>query len=178
MNNSEVETELEVRRRPVTPDVLASSAQGVRSMYAYWEAKRSGRLMPSRNDIDPVEIARHLPSICIVEVLPEPPHLRYRLVGTRQVQIRGHDPTGQAVAGHHIGRDIGGMERVVIGNYEAVIETRAPVYADREIAGPDLPVTSVTPRSLKIKASLFLPFSGDQGNVYVILAYSDLVDCT
>jgi hypothetical protein len=176
MDRATERTQLEVRRRPVTADVLASCADGVRAMHAYWQEKRGNRPMPSRNDIDPAEIARYLPSICVVEVLPDPPYLRYRLVGTRQVLIRGHDPTGQAVAGHHIARDVEGMEDLVLGNYKATIESRAPIYADREINGPDLPVTSFSPRSLKITASLFLPCSSDGRNVDVIIAYSELVD--
>jgi hypothetical protein len=48
--------------------------------------------MPSRSDIDPVEILTLLPYLTIVERVDG--QFRYRLVGTAVARQIGHDPTG------------------------------------------------------------------------------------
>lgn len=55
--------------------------------YRYWDAKRTGRPMPSRSDINPAEIPALLPHVVLLEVLREgdtagaPLDFRYRLMG-------------------------------------------------------------------------------------------------
>jgi len=55
-----------------------------RQMYDYWRGKRAARRMPSRRDIDPVDIPRLLPNILISEIVAGPAGVRYRyrLAGT------------------------------------------------------------------------------------------------
>jgi hypothetical protein len=51
--------------------------------------------MPSRADIDPTEIVPFLPGIMLVDVVADERRFVYRLVGTREVAMRGRDPTGK-----------------------------------------------------------------------------------
>src|ERR1044071_4112407 len=72
------------------PDTIA--------MYDYWHSKRGARSMPSRADIDPVDMPRRLlPFINLVDVVADERRYVYRLVGTGDVEIRGCDPTGKSV---------------------------------------------------------------------------------
>src|SRR5437667_12011235 len=66
----------------------------VREMFAYWQRKRADLLAPRPRDIEPGEIKRLLPLICIADVMREPFDLRFRLVGTGVVEACGHDFTG------------------------------------------------------------------------------------
>jgi hypothetical protein len=54
----------------------------LRSLHAYWNRKRAGRLMPTRADIDPVELRQHLGNLVLIEPVPAEDDFRYRLIGT------------------------------------------------------------------------------------------------
>jgi hypothetical protein len=60
----------------------------------YWRSKCSGERLPSRRDIDPVEIPRLLPHILLAEIWQEPFLVRYRLAGTALAELYGFDYTG------------------------------------------------------------------------------------
>jgi hypothetical protein len=63
---------------------------------AYWIEKRGNRLMPSRRDIDPIEIPRKiLPNLQIIDVVDGGARFRYRLIGTATVEAYGEDFTGR-----------------------------------------------------------------------------------
>ena len=53
--------------------------------------------MPSRADIEPLDLPSYLPGIVMVDVGHDPYTLTYRLVGTREAEARGHNPTGKSV---------------------------------------------------------------------------------
>lgn len=65
-------------------------------LWAYWHAKRDGRSMPRRKDIEPMEIPPLLPHILLVEA-DEQKRFRYRLVGTAIVETYGEELTGRFV---------------------------------------------------------------------------------
>ncbi len=65
-------------------------------LWAYWHAKRDGRKMPRRKDIDPTEIPPLLPHILLIET-DEQKRFRYRLVGTAIVETYGQELTGRFV---------------------------------------------------------------------------------
>src|SRR5260370_17327555 len=71
--------------------------QSLAAIYQYWDGKRRGRLMPSRADIDPIELKPYLPQLVLLDVEGEPPRFRYRLVGTEGTHVRqglsNSDPT-------------------------------------------------------------------------------------
>lgn len=61
----------------------------LRRLFGYWRAKRNGRPMPARADIDPTEIPWALPQIFLVDYSPAD-GFRYRLAGTELSSIFGH----------------------------------------------------------------------------------------
>ena len=68
----------------------------LRELGDYWLARRGRRRMPSRADIDPVDIKRILPNLFLIDVLPGSPRdFRYRLVGTLVTEAIGVNATGR-----------------------------------------------------------------------------------
>ena len=66
----------------------------VRAAFDYWRSKCEGDRLPSRRDIDPVEIPRLLPHILLTEIWQEPFLVRYRLAGSALAELYGFDYTG------------------------------------------------------------------------------------
>ncbi len=62
-------------------------------LYRYWDTKRGSQSMPSREDIDPIDIPRLIPFIALIEA--DHGRYRWRLVGTGIVADIGRDLTGQ-----------------------------------------------------------------------------------
>ena len=77
--------------------------EGLRSplliaLQAYWDGKRIGKAMPSRRDLDPIEIPPVLlPHLKLLDVEPEGRRFRYRLVGTGVAADYGRDTTGRYI---------------------------------------------------------------------------------
>ena len=104
------------------PDFIADCHARVRAIYRYWDSKRNGRRMPSRADLDPLEIPRFLPDICLVDVVPDARRYVYRLIGTNEVAMRGRDPTGLPVGEGYFGTSA----QSVFLNYDGVVRSREP----------------------------------------------------
>lgn len=142
------------------PDFIADCHPRVRAIYYYWDSKRGDRRMPSRADLDPTEIPRHLSSLCLVDVVPDERCYVYRLIGTNEASMRGRDPTGHAVGEAYFGTS----RDSVFLNYDAVKDTKAP-RVDRD--------PSITSDNRFIcHESIFLPLSSDGENVTMILVYT------
>ena len=77
-------------------DVSVVHSQRIRKLNDYWQAKAKGKV-PSRSDIDPVDVRELLPNLMMIDMLGDPPRFRYRLVGTRVVQYTGFDFTGRCI---------------------------------------------------------------------------------
>src|SRR3546814_18943525 len=67
----------------------------IRELFAYWQDKRRGDLLPRRADIDPVEIPRLMPYVLIPDIAHAPFRVRFRLVGTTVVKPHGVELTGK-----------------------------------------------------------------------------------
>ncbi|MEZ5829951.1 MAG: PAS domain-containing protein [Dongiaceae bacterium] len=131
------------------------------ALHAYWLEKCRGRPMPSRADMDPVEMPRRLLSgICLVDVVPDARRYVYRLVGTGDVEVRGNDPTGKPVADASFAPSPDDALRC----YDAVVATKAPLL-DAE------PFTAPNGRYVT-EETLFLPLSDDGVNVNMVMVFS------
>jgi len=150
----------EVDRRIDSLQFLDVCSPPVGELFHYWDAKRAGRAMPLRSDIEPAEIARHLPGVALVDVKREPLDFVYRLVGTREVAARGNDPTGKRVADNWYGSD---AEDVLV-NYRRVVASRSFLYDKDFFSRPDGRYVQ--------DESLFLPLGGDGEEVRQILVFS------
>jgi hypothetical protein len=141
------------------PDWLARSSDAVKRMYAYWRSKCEGGRPPKRSAIDPVDIPRFLPQITIVEVVADERRYVYRLVGTKEVEIRGRDPTGKSVLEGFFGPSL----EDALGCYDTVVRTCRPHYD----ATP-----YITPNGrFSDDETLFLPLSEDGSTVNRILVF-------
>jgi hypothetical protein len=74
---------------------LTSMPKALVNFKAYWDRKRGDRLMPAREDIDPLELREHLGWILITEVVGETRRLRYRLIGSEIAKRLGRDSTNK-----------------------------------------------------------------------------------
>ncbi|MEQ8347372.1 MAG: PAS domain-containing protein [Sneathiellaceae bacterium] len=63
--------------------------------HAYWRSKQREGKLPARADIVPSEIKRLLPNVILSDVLRAPFDIRFRLTGTRVVEMNGVDLTGR-----------------------------------------------------------------------------------
>lgn len=153
------------------PDAPAQAQAGALSgappdlleMYAYWQRKRGTRRTPTRADVEPAEIKRLLPGMLLVDVQRASNgtlDFAYRLVGTREAEMRGHDPTGKRVADAYYGKSAD----VVTECYRRVVESCRPFLDDDCF---HLPGQEWSP-----SASIYLPLSNDGEEVNMVLVYS------
>lgn len=140
------------------------------TLYEFWRAKCGTRRMPSRSDIQPWEIPpRLLPCISLIDVVNDQRRFVYRLVGTADVQVRGHDPTGKSVAEGFFGPDADNA----LSCYDTVVQTRAPLLDPEPFLATNGRYTT--------EETIFLPLSddGDKVNkILVFFAFKDVLDPT
>ena len=105
--------------------------------------------MPARGDLDPVDLKALLPLLMLIDVVPDERRYVYRLVDTREVEMRGSDPTGKAIKDAYYGESA--EESAWYLNH--VVRTREPVL----YRGTYRPLTTRTMR----ENVLFLPLSQD-----------------
>jgi hypothetical protein len=129
------------------------------ALYQYWNARRGIRPMPTRADIDPLEMRQWLPRLTLVDVSPDGQHFTYRLVGTQMVDLLGVNPTGRPVESAWPE----GVAEVVVDGHRAVVESRKPVFCQQ--INPWLEDQKPTAWAMR------LPLSSDGEEVDMILAY-------
>lgn len=130
----------------------------LQELYAYWDRKCAGRAMPSRGDIDPLEIPQLLPNLLICEVESNTERLKVRLVGTKIVEFYGGDYTGQ----YFDEVDFGDRREAVLSAYLDCIHSMQPsiqAHMFWNIRGLHYEVERV-----------ILPLSNDQKRVDKVLA--------
>jgi hypothetical protein len=94
-------------------------------LYEYWGKKRQGRTMPSRADIDPVEMAFMLGYIVLVDVLYEPLRFGIRVHGTELARRAGYDlKTLDKLP-------VGEFRALALQSFTATVESRAPKHSIR-----------------------------------------------
>lgn len=151
-------------RRWTSEGFLDLCSGAVAEIYGYWNRKRGDRPMPARSDIEPYEITRFLPGIVLVDVKRDPLDFVYRLVGTREVEARGNDPTGRRVGDAYFGTS----SEDVLENYRRVEASGSYLY--------DLDKFSSPGGRFVQDESLFLPLSTTGDGVGQILVYSHYED--
>ncbi|MDE2228672.1 MAG: PAS domain-containing protein [Alphaproteobacteria bacterium] len=133
-------------------------------IYHYWRRKCAGRPMPSRADIDPVELSATVwPYIMILEVVRASGviRFRYRRVGEVFWRATGREPTGQFL--DESVPDIASYRQYVVGVYREMIERRQPLYTQNFLflEGQRAP--------MQVKR-VSLPLSSDGATIDMILA--------
>jgi len=131
---------------------------GLRALYDYWDERRSGRNMPGRQDLDPLDVPALLPNLMLIDVAVAPFRMAYRVVGTALVERMGRDTTGMSVEEAYVGSD---WEKI-LKDYLYVIEKRQPCLRQNRS-------TDAKGRHL-ISQRLLLPLSSAGKVVDMILA--------
>src|SRR5262245_30348385 len=104
---------------------LALLSDDLRAFYALWDAKRGGRLLPARSDLEFAELRPWLESLHIVEVLAD--DFRFKIFATNSTLRLGAEMTGQLLSKlepRQLAEDAG-------TDYRRCVETRTPIFADR-----------------------------------------------
>ena len=120
--------------------------------------------MPSRTDIDPLEIKVSIwPHIMMLDVVfeGETPRFRYRRTGAVFSDALGQDPTGRFI--DEVLPDKTGYQQYITGIYREICEVRRPMYTENifELTGQMLPM---------LTKRLSLPLSSDGSTVNMVLA--------
>jgi hypothetical protein len=145
----ERENKIDTSRTDEFPEFLKTCHERIRRFYEYWRSKCAGRRMPARADLDPREMAMFMPGIIIVDVVPDDRRFVYRLVGLREVQLRGRDPSGISVGEAFFGVSA----EASLSTYQRVVDTRAPFFQSDPFQTPSGRVNN--------GEILFLPLSDD-----------------
>ena len=103
------------------PDQIESTL--IRALFSYWQSRCRGDGIPGKADIDPAELAAILPNLMLVDFERDPFRVRFRLVGTRVVEVTGFEFTGMYLD-EIAEADVEGAFRDC---YEAACRTRQPV---------------------------------------------------
>ncbi|MBT6285663.1 MAG: PAS domain-containing protein [Rhodospirillaceae bacterium] len=88
--------------RAINPreETLDFKSSIVKDCYSYWRGKVIGDRLPSRSDIDPVDIPKLMPHAVILDVRREPElDFRYRLIGNLCCGTSFQRPHGLVVFG-------------------------------------------------------------------------------
>jgi hypothetical protein len=142
---------------PWSSDLLAGCHESLRMLHAYWDQKRGTRAMPARGDLDPVDLKPLLPVMTLIDVVPDERRYVYRLVGTREVEMRRQDPTGKPVSEAYYAESPGETVQVL----DHVVMTRQPAL----FRGVYQPFSTRT----QSEDVVYLPLSQDGETVNMIL---------
>jgi len=109
--------------RAVELDIDSKRYPEIIRALAYWRAKRGDRPLPSRSDIDPLDLSIDLPRIMMAEVTHDPLEFRYRVAGTGTFRVHGEELTGKRP------RDLQPPEfgMLIYGHYCEVVARRTPI---------------------------------------------------
>lgn len=94
---------------------------------AYWRRIAPPGRLPGRQHLDPIDIPRLIGWLFLIDVVREAPggmDFRYRLIGTRNVRLVGHDATG-----HRVHESFAPEVAAVMANqYRTAVETARPCF--------------------------------------------------
>ncbi len=146
-------------------DILDTCLPLIADIHRYWDNKRNGKAMPRRCDIDPIDFPKNLPGILLIDIVESAfsPRgvFRYRVVGTREVDNRKHNPTGKFVEDGYFFHNLEGAFR----SYLSVQLQKRPIYEMFSFLSEEgLPIE---------EQSIMLPLSEDDEHVSQILVYSE-----
>ncbi len=130
------------------------------AFHKFWTGKCAGRTMPARHDFDPADMVAFLSGITLIDVVEDDRRFIYRLMGTREVAMRGNDPTGKGVADGFFATSA----EAALASYDDVIVRRAPRFEQRRFVTPDGRIGN--------EQTVILPLSDDGLAINKIIAYT------
>jgi hypothetical protein len=152
--------------RAVELDIDTDRYPEIARALAYWRAKRGARRMPSRADIDPLDLSVDLPRIMMVEVGHDPLDFRYRVSGTGIFRVHHEELTGKHA------RELQPPEygRLIHGHYCETVARGAPILHLIQLDVDDISASY---------ARIILPLAGDGTTIDRLLTvecYEDNLD--
>ncbi|MFP6773888.1 MAG: hypothetical protein VCE74_16365 [Alphaproteobacteria bacterium] len=130
-------------------------SEGQRAIYNWYLGQAAGGGIPMRRNFEPIDFPIFLPFLVLVDVEEAPRRYRVRLVGTKVVDARGRDGTGDYYD------EVDGAN-LAIKRIEDIIESREPRFET------DVPMTW-SPKNFKIYSVLSIPLSSDGAKVDKIM---------
>ena len=134
------------------------SEPSLRTILAYWDEKRAGREMPTRDDIVPTAFPRLMPRMFLIRV-GEGPTFTYSLVGNENIEAHGGNFTGMDV--RDLDRKRPGYGTSMHRFYASIVQRRRPCAA-----GGSLEFLS---RGFCRFSAVYLPLAGADGEVSHIM---------
>jgi hypothetical protein len=101
----------------------------LRRVLNYWVDKCAGRRMPSRKDIEPLDLRDALGFISLIEIRRNPLRFYFRLDGTKQVELFQIDCTGRFLDECFDEQHLAVAQK----SYREVTETGLPSYYRRQL---------------------------------------------
>lgn len=130
-----------------------------RGLFRLWRARRGAALMPARSAFDLNDLRPWMGNIVLLDVLADPPDLRFRLFGSNVALRQGRDLTGRRIS------EVGTLlARPIIDSYNSVLSSGVPMlhwYHD----------TAQDSRDMRV-ARLLLPLSDNGRTVDKIMVAS------
>lgn len=136
--------------------VSAIDDKRLQSLHGYWTRKRGQRAMPSRGEIDPLDLSPLLGNLFLLDVGADARAFRFRLAGSNIVDTVGMELTGACLAG--VSAKVGFLP--LLEQCKIVVSSRAPSY---------LSVLFAEPTRRLLCRQLLLPLSSDDAQVEIIL---------
>jgi hypothetical protein len=157
--------QIEVKLLPLLPGSLESYNPRLARLHDYWIRKCDGRPLPSRADIEPLEMKEWLGNLLLAEFFNGLDNYRVRLDGSNLIGYGGKDRTGK-------GSEVltSAEEKNLISlQYQPVLDSAQPAYYETQFVNSE-------GRYLR-EQKLLLPLSDDGSVVNMVLAgiyYRDL----
>jgi hypothetical protein len=109
---------------PSWTDPSLTTSPLVREMHDWWLSHAGPSGIPDRGSLDPLALRRLLPNIIISEVETAPFRVRYRLVGTKVVDVTDFNFTGR-----YLDEIVGtGTDTPWLEHYACIYRSRAPLF--------------------------------------------------
>lgn len=132
----------------------------VLAFYRHWQSKCGDRALPARRDFEPSEMVPFLSGIALIDVVEDDRRFVYRLLGTREVAMRGNDPTGKGVAEGYYAASAD----AALASYQDVVDRRAPRFEQRRFVTPG--------GRIGHEQTIILPLSDDGERINKLIAYT------
>ncbi|GAB4392807.1 MAG: hypothetical protein Tsb0032_09800 [Kiloniellaceae bacterium] len=130
----------------------------IRELFLYWRGKCDAGRLPRRADIDPADISKLMPNLLIADIEYDPFRVKYRLVGTRVVEMTGFEFTGSYLDEIALPN----FEGPFLECYQRACERKEPIIARIK--------WSLTPEIVAEYDTCFLPLSDDGETVNMALS--------
>lgn len=132
-------------------------------LYNYWQAIRGQNKLPHRADVNPAAISFCLGNIGMAEIEHNPFRVRYRLIGTRLIELYGEDLAGRYVDQTYTPA----VRQEALDAYRRVVLDEEPLYSNR--------VIDIIVRKFGYYR-LMLPFSWKSASVDLVLVAIYMAD--